>query len=622
MSRLDAHDHGRRASPASRARARCTCASRDGRGRRRASCGSTSRRASSRRSCAAARFTEAPDITARICGICPVAYQMSALRGDRGRAAASTVDGPIRDAAPAALLRRVDREPRAARLHAARARLPRLRRARSRWRATTARSSSAGCGSRRPATRSCAWSAGARSTRSTCASAASTARPRARELRAAGRAARAGARGRARDGALDRRRSPFPDFERDYEFVALRDAGRLPDRRRAARRRAAGSTSRPREYEDALRRGARRRTRPRCTRGCASAAPTSSARSPATPQLRPALAAGARGGARGRRSAPVCRNPFQSIVVRSVEILYALDEALRLIAAYEPPDRAGGRGRAARRRPATAGPRRRAGMLWHRYEIDDDGHDPRRARSCRRPRRTRRAIEEDLRDVRRSSTSSSRTTSCGMRCEQAIRNYDPCISCATHFLTLEVERALTAGHRRRQRVARRRRRRPRSPALGDARRRLEHEGEPLGAARRLGGRRTSAVVDRRRQLGRARRARSTASTPPPSRSRPVAQLVLDPRVRPRRGDRARARARPAPRAARRLRHRGRALRGRHGLDAGGLCGRGRRRRRGSLARRLFAAGSATSVIAVDMPARRSAMQGVAGTTVVPAEIPA
>ena len=53
---------------------------------RTSSCGSTSRRASSRRFCAAARFIEAPDITARICGICPVAYQMSACPGDRGRA--------------------------------------------------------------------------------------------------------------------------------------------------------------------------------------------------------------------------------------------------------------------------------------------------------------------------------------------------------------------------------------------------------------------------------------------------------------------------------------------------------------------------------------------------------
>jgi coenzyme F420-reducing hydrogenase alpha subunit len=27
-----------------------------------------------------------------------------------------------------------------------------------------------------------------------------------------------------------------------------------------------------------------------------------------------------------------------------------------------------------------------------------------------------------------------------IRCEQTIRNYDPCISCATHFLRLEIDR--------------------------------------------------------------------------------------------------------------------------------------------------------------------------------------
>ena len=74
--------------------------------------------------------TEAPDITARICGICPVAYQMSSCHA---------MDGPCgvscrrRRSAPCggALLRGVDREPRVARLPPARAGLPVLRRARS-----------------------------------------------------------------------------------------------------------------------------------------------------------------------------------------------------------------------------------------------------------------------------------------------------------------------------------------------------------------------------------------------------------------------------------------------------------------------------------------------------------
>ena len=72
-------------------------------------------------------LTEPPDITARICGICPVAYQMSACLAIED---ACGVEVTERDpaAAPAALLRRVDREPRAARLPAARAGLPRLRR--------------------------------------------------------------------------------------------------------------------------------------------------------------------------------------------------------------------------------------------------------------------------------------------------------------------------------------------------------------------------------------------------------------------------------------------------------------------------------------------------------------
>ena len=35
---------------------------------------------------------------------------------------------------------------------------------------------------------------------------------------------------------------------------------------------------------------------------------------------------------------PVCRNPFQSIVIRSLEVLYACDEAIRIIDEYEKPE--------------------------------------------------------------------------------------------------------------------------------------------------------------------------------------------------------------------------------------------------------------------------------------------
>jgi len=65
-------------------------------------------------------YTEVPDITARICGICPVAYQTSSCLAMEN-ACGVTVDGPIRE------LRRMDRESCAAPLPAARARFPWLR---------------------------------------------------------------------------------------------------------------------------------------------------------------------------------------------------------------------------------------------------------------------------------------------------------------------------------------------------------------------------------------------------------------------------------------------------------------------------------------------------------------
>jgi len=77
-------------------------------------------------------------------------------------------------------------------------------------------------------------------------------------------------------------------------------------------------------------------------------------------------------------------------------------------------------------------------MLYHRYEIDDDGTilD---AWIVPPTSQNQRAIEEDLRAVveRYMDLPDDELT---IRCEQAIRNHDPCISCSTHFLELTVER--------------------------------------------------------------------------------------------------------------------------------------------------------------------------------------
>ena len=76
--------------------------------------------------------------------------------------------------------------------------------------------------------------------------------------------------------------------------------------------------------------------------------------------------------ARAAGLAAVCQNPFQSIIVRSVEILYACDEALRIIEAYEMPDHPSVevQPRAAMGYACTEAPR---GILYHRYQVDDNG---------------------------------------------------------------------------------------------------------------------------------------------------------------------------------------------------------------------------------------------------------
>jgi coenzyme F420-reducing hydrogenase alpha subunit len=133
----------------------------------------------------------------------------------------------------------------------------------------------------------------------------------------------------------------------------------------------------------------------------------------------------------------VCRNPFMSIVVRSVEILYALDEALRIIDGYEEPDRPAVEvePRAGTGYGWTEAPR---GMLWHRYTIDAQGTilD---AKIVPPTSQNQRTIEEDLHALVRRNLELD-DEQLRLRCEQAIRNYDPCISCATHFLTLDVDR--------------------------------------------------------------------------------------------------------------------------------------------------------------------------------------
>ena len=133
-----------------------------------------------------------------------------------------------------------------------------------------------------------------------------------------------------------------------------------------------------------------------------------------------------------------CRNPFRSIVVRAVELVHAFDEALHIIDAWAgaPAPAVPVPARAGEGHGATEAPR---GLLYHRYRIDDDGTilD---AQIVPPTSQNQPSIEADLRAFvqPRLHLPHEELT---RQCEQAIRNYDPCISCATHFLDLQVVRS-------------------------------------------------------------------------------------------------------------------------------------------------------------------------------------
>lgn len=135
----------------------------------------------------------------------------------------------------------------------------------------------------------------------------------------------------------------------------------------------------------------------------------------------------------------VCRNPYRSIVVRAVEVLYAVTEALRLIDAYEPPPRpyVEVQPRAATGSGATEAPR---GLLYHRYTLDADGTVT-HASLIPPTSQNQGAIEADLHVAAEARLREGTATDAELAhlCERVVRNHDPCISCSAHFLRLTVD---------------------------------------------------------------------------------------------------------------------------------------------------------------------------------------
>lgn len=228
---------------------------------------------------------------------------------------------------------------------------------------------------------------------------------------------------------------PFPDFERDYEFVALRHAteypmlgGRITSSAGldiAVRDFDAHVVEEQVPYSTALH--ARMRARGAYFCGPLARFNLNFDR----------LSDAASEAARSIGLAAPCRNPFKSILVRLLEVLHAFDEARRIIDAYEPPEMpfVDARERAGTGHACTEAPR---GILYHRYALDERGTilD---ARIVPPTSQNQKTIEEDLFRMA-PSLAELPLADATWRAEQAVRNYDPCISCSTHFIDLRIER--------------------------------------------------------------------------------------------------------------------------------------------------------------------------------------
>ena len=377
------------------------------------------------------KFSEAPDITARICGICPIAYQMSACYAMED-ACGAKITGPIRD------LRRLiycgewieshalhvyllhapdflgyedairmakdhpDEVKRGLRLKKAGNEIVRLLGGREIHPINVR----VGGFYKVPSRQELA--------------------PLAEELKW------------ARDAALDTVRwvatFSFPELDRDYEFVALRHPDEYPfnEGRLVSNK---GLDISIREYDQhfveehvAHSNALHSRVKVRNSYFVG-------------PQARynlnfDKLSPAAQEAARSAGLGPVSRNPFQSIIVRSVELVYACDEALRIIEHYETPDQpaVNVEPRVSTGYGCTEAPR---GICYHRYRLDDRGVIV-DAKIVPPTSQNLKTIEGDLWQFVQDHLVIQKDK-LEWQCEQAVRNYDPCISCATHFLRLQIE---------------------------------------------------------------------------------------------------------------------------------------------------------------------------------------
>jgi coenzyme F420-reducing hydrogenase alpha subunit len=227
----------------------------------------------------------------------------------------------------------------------------------------------------------------------------------------------------------------FPNFEQDYEFVALRHPDEYPfnEGRLVSNR---GLDIDAAEYEDHFLELHVKHSNAlhSVVRGRGSYLVGPLARFNLNFDKLPEIA---RASALKAGLRPPVKNLFRSVIVRAVELVFACYEALRIIREYELPatPRTEAPNRTGVGQAITEAPR---GILYHRYALDEKGLIV-TAKIVPPTSQNLRQIEDDLREYAAQLVAWP-IDEATWKCEQAVRSYDPCISCATHSLKVVVER--------------------------------------------------------------------------------------------------------------------------------------------------------------------------------------
>lgn len=132
---------------------------------------------------------------------------------------------------------------------------------------------------------------------------------------------------------------------------------------------------------------------------------------------------------------PMEKNSFKTILIRMVEIIHSLEKSVEIIKNYKKPNiKTDFRTKKSTGTGISEAPR---GILWHRYSFNEDGKIL-EADIIPPTSQNQDAMEDTVKNYL-SRFSTDNIKKLVFEAEKIVRNFDPCISCATHFLKVDKD---------------------------------------------------------------------------------------------------------------------------------------------------------------------------------------